>query len=777
MRVAVVAVLLFLAGCSHDGAALDGEPMDDLGVADEVDADASHDLRKPKDAKGSGADAIVAADLTSSTTIDLDGGGDDGDGGVTALDLTTGPSTPAPIGMTALPATDLVTEFSDVKVVDLDHDGIPDLVSTTGSTPGSLWALGRGDGTLGQAHLLPICMTMSTADFNGDGWDDLVCGSTLFYAQGPGEYDRNKYSWVDNSSTASQTATGDFNEDGRPDVVFFTFNGNTMTPFLKKATAGFDKGTVRTVGYQVNNLRAVDFDGDSHLDLVGVRADGSAISVVRGNGDGTFAAETLYSTAAKIRTLAIGDVDGDGKRDLVTSCDYGAKESVLVALSSQSYSPQTIIAAGGNDYGDVDVGDLDGDGRADLVLVDWTAHDVVVRRSLGAGAFAPAVRYPTVLTGRLALADWTHDGKLDVGVAGVPQVLQVLPGVGDGTLLSHSELARDRAPLEIRAADLNGDGLTDFVLTDTAGINSSTVSVYLAKSSGGFSGPALYPIDSDGSALQLADLDNDGALDLFVVAYYHVTTFLNDGTGTFTLASDTVDVGFGTSAYTSRLADFDGDGTIDLLWASSSSGEGTELMRGNGDGTFADSVHLFDKKGPFGVGDLDEDGKADVVSMDDGWQLKSVLRIRLAATATTVAPAVDVALDASALSLQVVDADGDGHLDVVTTNRTDLLVLRGDGHGHLAAPIVLTIPNETLDYEFSVRFGDLNGDTIPDAVLTREVVYIAYGTGGGHFVAPSHGVYGGSSPWPPAFFDVNQDGRMDLAMPSRYGGVAVFTPY
>src|SRR5262249_49758138 len=142
----------------------------------------------------------------------------------------------------------------------------PDLVVTNQPTnptnPDTVVALGQADGTFQASATLPISVPV-----------------------------------VDNRDTA---VVGDFNGDGRPDLLFsidiasvpsrqdqklFGFFGNGAGPFrAAPATTLKGFGTVRNMP-----LAAGDFDGDGVTDLIVADATGGAW-FLHGNGDGTFRA-------------------------------------------------------------------------------------------------------------------------------------------------------------------------------------------------------------------------------------------------------------------------------------------------------------------------------------------------------------------------------------------------------------------------------------------------------------------------------------------------------
>ena len=110
-------------------------------------------------------------------------------------------------------------------------------------------------------------------------------------------------------------ATGDFNHDGKLDVVMMTDSG------LSVALGNGDGTFQRAVTYTTQlaySLAVADFNGDGNLDIVVANENTpSTVSVYLGNGDGTFKAPIDSSTTSYNEFVAVGDFNGDGKPDIV----------------------------------------------------------------------------------------------------------------------------------------------------------------------------------------------------------------------------------------------------------------------------------------------------------------------------------------------------------------------------------------------------------------------------------------------------------------------------
>jgi len=156
-----------------------------------------------------------------------------------------------------------------------------------------------------------------------------------------------------------------------------------------------------------------DFNGDGKPDLVTANVDGNDVSVLLGNGDGTFQTAGYdfdtdpynYSYPSP-RSVAVEDFNGDGKPDLATAVFYGGHGpfygEVNVLLGNGNGTFQTAGNYGidadstnGSNASVVAVGDFNGDGKPDLVTANSGRNDVSVLlgNGNGNGTFQTAVNY------------------------------------------------------------------------------------------------------------------------------------------------------------------------------------------------------------------------------------------------------------------------------------------------------------------------------------------------------------------------------------------------
>jgi len=252
--------------------------------------------------------------------------------------------------MPAIPASGV----SVVAAGDFNGDGNADLILVN-TGPGTLTILlGNGDGTFATGATLPVAGSPSAVvagDFNRDGKIDLavVDGSadavTVLLGNGDGGF----------AQVASSPQTGyqpvaivaaDFNGDGILDLAVSNLNGGNPIPGSVTVLLGNGDGTfVATAaspatGAVPSTIVLGDFNGDGKADLVTGNTGSNTATVLLSNGDGSFA--TPLSPSPGINPfLAVGDFDGDGLPDIAAA--NNTPNTVTILLSRETLAAMATV--------------------------------------------------------------------------------------------------------------------------------------------------------------------------------------------------------------------------------------------------------------------------------------------------------------------------------------------------------------------------------------------------------------------------------------------------
>jgi hypothetical protein len=352
--------------------------------------------------------------------------------------------------------------------------------------------------------------SIAVGDFNGDGKMDLVAvnnGSndvSVFLGNGNGSF-QSPVNFPTGGTSPTFVAVGDFNGDGNLDLVVFnspTVLTGSLAVLLGKGDGTFQPAVVYAAGSGVESVAIGDFNGDGKLDLAfGVQ---NALNVLLGNGDGTFqpavtSALNVGATSTGTVSLAVGDFNGDGVADLaVVINNVHAVGILLVALGNGdgTFQPGVGYNLGSSPLSiAVAVGDFNGDGRADLAVLNSSTSNVSVLLGNGDGTFRASVNYAANGPTWLAVGDFNGDGKADLAIAntGINSV-SILAGVGDGTFQQASNYAVSADPRFLAVGDFNGDGRADVAVASTPGFMQGNGSISVLLSPTG--GPPTVHIDS-----------------------------------------------------------------------------------------------------------------------------------------------------------------------------------------------------------------------------------------------------------------------------------------
>jgi hypothetical protein len=377
-----------------------------------------------------------------------------------------------------------------------------------------------------------------------------------------------------------------------------TFEGNDaalgMGSFAPRVDLPHSGGPVRTV--------IADLDGDGKPDLAVADIGAHGISFYRNIGvagsltEASFAPRVFIPTAAVAESpweIVAADVDGDGKLDLLEANRGNNTVSILRnistpgSLGTNSFAPPVDLVAGNLPVG-VAVRDVDGDGKADVMAANLISANVAVFKNLGTagsldpGDFAEPVFYPVEAGAHsLVVADLDGDAKPDIAtanhVANSVSILRntVFPGVIDAASFAPQfALAAPEYALHVTAADLDGDGKRDLLVSSVFGFALSVyrnVATAGALSAGSFAPRVDFGLGGRGHTISHGDLSGDGKPDVVVDTEIEsfVSVFQNlSSPGSVTSGSlgARIDLGAGWNAWGASVGDLDGDNRPDIAF-------------------------------------------------------------------------------------------------------------------------------------------------------------------------------------------------------------------
>jgi len=547
----------------------------------------------------------------------------------------------------------------------------------------------------------------------------------------------------------TDVALGDVNHDGNLDMVVVneSFSG---TDYPNRICLGDGTGAMAGNGsncrtyddsagfdHRTNAVLLVDVDHDGNLDIIEGR-DGGQNRLNLGHGDGTFAGGTsIGDETDSTWDLRVADLDRDGNLDLVVA-NRGDTNKVYFGDGSGGFS------ATGTDIGSeteltvsIALGDLDRDGDIDVVASSGSVKRIYLND--GSGGFGASgteigLDSDSDRTASLALADFTSDGVQDlVLVNGDTSSQKIYPGDGNGGFTNTGLSFAGSGSSSVGIDDFNGDGHLDIVFG-----GGSAEGMHLGDGAGGFSskGSTLDRVLNDTVSLAVGDIDNDGSPDvvlpqgLFGSSLPNHVYLNSPGTGFDPQGLDLIP-SFETTTNALKLADVDGDGDLDVVTGRLGASDAVYINQFDGEfdlpganAAFFDGPETIASSGTqtaaLNLGDLDGDGILDLVTTDKNGPKK--LFFGNGTGGFVYQGDFGTADFGSAESIGFGDVDGDGDLDILVPYQGGSGIINrfylNDGAGGFPATGT-SIGDESED-SFAIAFGDVDGDGNPDIVVGND---------------------------------------------------------
>lgn len=506
--------------------------------------------------------------VLSKSTSHLAAGDLNGDGyqelvvvGTGGIDILSGTNR----GPAEKPGLQLVVMNPTKTVVsDLNGDKLPDIAVTSshqmGNEHSNSFVFWNENGQFAAGRSTPLRTVnahgISAGDLNSDGWPELVISNfglnglyanqdiqSFIYWNNEGSFSFARKSMLSTKGSQSN-CIGDLNNDGKPDVVFFNWEGGPRDGYSPNyiywgdgtrnyATARrTDLWSVYTTG-----IIQADFNDDGRVDLGSVEARyGGSSSALHGvylwYGDPGGYSEDRRSILSVQDPEAGGrtaDINRDGYLDLIIGAAEegpdGKKGYVILYGGKFGFVPnrREVIPIGQFARPPL-IADLNKDGHLDLIGGTFgTGLYLIYGSAQGFQNAKVSVTMTNKEVNHVEAADFDRDGWLDLVVpATVVGNKEVDAVVLYGSPQGFNDKRVDRIPnmdgYDPSIADYNRDGYLDIFIPNYAGNLHRSVPCYLYwGGTAGFDPKKRLELPCDSGAGSIpADFDGDGWIDIFV---------------------------------------------------------------------------------------------------------------------------------------------------------------------------------------------------------------------------------------------------------------------
>jgi len=716
------------------------------------------------------------------------------------------------------------TDPEAVAISDFNRDGVSDLaVANEGSANVSI-LLGNADGTFQSAVNVNAGTTpraVIAADLNSDGKIDLAVANAgsndVSFLAGNGNGTLAAAVQLPAGTGPSAIRAADLNGDGRLDLVTANSTSHDVSVFLS-SESGWSTATSDPSGLGPAALAVGDFDRDGRTDVITINNTAASLSVLRNicpvpdlavakTHSGTFSQggtgnyTITVSNAGASATNAPVTVKDTLPQGLTATAMSGTGWTCVVAAATcsrsdalaagSSYPPITMTV---RVYGNAPLNVTNSvtvSGGGEVNASNNTASDpttIVATTDLlliksHTGAFAQGA------TGRKYSLVVRNAGSL--ASSGTVTVTDTLPTGLTATGLSGSGWSCNLGSLTCTRSDALAGNVSSPAITLTVSVaanapslvtNTATVTgggdasaanntasdpttIWSTNTCGGFGVPTSYSMG--GSGMVVADLNNDGKVDVATSGGYsnYVSVGLGAGDGTLLAATNyTVQYPRGLAA-----GDLDRDGDLDLVAVSDSYDAKVWVLAGQGDGTFAPAVSYDAGTAPYlytvTVADVNQDGNLDVLALDNYYySTVDTMLILLGNGDGTLQAPLSTTLGNGVGSWILSDVNGDSIGDLVHTIGSVLHVMRGNGDGTFQTALTSPMPGSVN----GITAGDLNGDGIRDiAAAAYGDVFVLLGNGDGTFgTGVSYDI--AYSSYNITTADINADSKLDVITGGNY---------
>ena len=388
---------------------------------------------------------------------------------------------------------------NSVVVGDFNNDSILDIAVTNQGSRSIGIFLGCGDGNFLNETMYSTGnnskpTTMTVGDFNNDAILDITVSNFgtgnigVFFGHHDGTFSDQMTFSTGGNSQPWWVAVGDFNNDHRPDIVTANTGTNNIGIFVAFINGTFFDQMTYSTGISSSPISVAvgDFNNDGRLDIVVANRDRGSIGLFFGYAHDGFLSTPAYSTGFSSRPvhIVVGDFNNDNQLDLAVA--NNGTDNIMIFLGSGfgTFSSPTNYSTGkGSHPCSIAIGDFNNDRIMDIAVGNFGSSTISIFLGHGNLIFLNQTTYSVGIDSQpysIAVCDFNNDTHLDVAVANyASNNVGLFLGYGNGTFMNQIIFSGgfNSQPSALAVGDFNGDRVMDFIAANNGYNNLEVLSM------------------------------------------------------------------------------------------------------------------------------------------------------------------------------------------------------------------------------------------------------------------------------------------------------------
>ncbi|GGG33475.1 hypothetical protein GCM10011344_37910 [Dokdonia pacifica] len=516
--------------------------------------------------------------------------------------------------------------------------------------------------------------------YNKDQFPDILAYPFVHINNGDGHKQETiQFAESENMETLS---VADFNNDGLDDVVVLHKDGKIKI-FMNSSKGLKELKQKFKIGYyaiEYSDIYVADINADNNLDIL-INRFGGSIMAFTGDGKGQFEKfKEFRQLFGDFGFVMSKDIDGDGKKEIISEQVTTSGDTNKILVKIRAFKNGNYVEKGSYEIQTrVDVfyiEDIDNDGDLDFVYASEYDNGIYWNERDEQGHYYKKHKIETKeIPITFFLSDMDGDKDLDI-VENIrvpptkPSENFWLENIENGKFSEEKPIVAKHESAYLMITDMNDDGIGDFTEFSvrngyriSVGINNNMTLVYQDD----------WVITGSISDFDFLDINNDGIKDIIAASEHRLFYYPVSKNGEI---SDAVPI-IQNENYFNKiiLADMDNNGLQDVFWWD----ERTKIDRVGwyknlGMGKFEyQEVNLMNTRVPNAdLIDFDNDGDIDIVTYEirrtDGNSRKGFY-VYLNENGTFNTPPVTISESDQFKQLFVFDANVDGKLEIIDLSK------------------------------------------------------------------------------------------------------------